>query len=846
MKGASLRRTLVLGDVIRQTALCQRDLTIMHNPNIGTNKFKTINHKLFYMFKSLFKTGWRSLQKNRLYSFINLFGLTVGITGCILIGLYISDELSFDKFNTNGSRIVRVAMDYGQGEVHNKISVTGTKVGPQLKRSFSFVEEYARLINTSRVVKYDDKLFSENRFLYADAPFFKIFSFNLLEGNAQTVLDAPNKVVLSQSTALKYFGNAQAIGKVITLEGGGDYQVTGICQDAPGNSQIKYDFVASFTSLGASKTEEWFTANYRTYLLLQKNTDQSAAEKKIDGYMKTVVRKELALKGSEYLTYQLEPLLRIHLHSQTGGLESNGNITYVYIMFVIGILIVVIACINYTNLATAQSATRLGEIGMRKVMGAHRWQLFLQFISESFIITFIALLLAVFISIQALPLLNSVTGKVLTTNSIVSPLCIAMLIVLALVISLAACAYPALILSNSGLSKILRSDFSFSNAGNRIRKSLIVVQFVISLFLIIATMVVQQQLHYMQNKSLGYDKEHIVVLPIDGKTQPAYEALKSALKQVSGVSSVGGAYESPTYVGWGDGVKKTNGDDDLGISVSAMPVDLDFIKTMKMQLVSGGDFERGDLALMDTSNNNKNFTYTFIINESAAKQLGWKPNEAIGKTLYKGDRGIVKAVVKDFHFTSLHETIKPLVIFLQPDFVHEMYVRVNTADISQTIGRIENIWKARIAWHPFEYHFLNDDYNKLYITEQKTATVFSVFAGLAIILACLGLFGLAAFTTLQRTKEIGARKILGAGTTSLVKMLCTEFLQLVCIAIVIAVPFAWFSAEKWLQDFAYRIQVNVFVFIVAGAAVLVITLLTAGYHAVKAALANPVKALRND
>ncbi len=798
------------------------------------------------MFKSLFKTGWRSVQKNKLYSFINLFGLTVGITGSILIGVYINDELSYDKFNTNASRIVRVAMDYGQGAEQNKVAVTGTKVGPQLKRSFSFVEEYARLINASRVVKYSDKLFTENRFLYADAPFFKIFSFKLIEGNKETVLDAPNKVVLSQTMAKKYFGDANAVGKVVTLEGRGDYQVTGICEDAPGNSQIKYDFVASFASLGVAKTEEWFTANYTTYLLLHGNTGLAAAEKQVDSYMRTIVRKELGFKGSEYLTYHFEPLLNIHLHSQLGGLQPNGNINYVYIMFVIGILIVVIACINYTNLTTAQSATRLGEIGMRKVMGAHRWQLFLQFISESFIITFIALLLAVFISIQALPLLNNITGKALTAESILSPLCLALLVVLALTISFAACAYPALILSNSGLSKILRSGFSFSNAGNRIRKSLIVVQFVISLFLIIATIVVQQQLHYMQNKSLGYDKEHILVLPIDGKTQPVYEALKNAVKQVPGVSSVGGAYESPTYVGWGDGVKKTKGDDDMGISVSAMPVDLDFIKTMKMQLLSGSDFERGDLAMMDTSNNNKNFTYTFIINESAAKQLGWKPNEAIGKTIYKSDRGIVKAVVKDFHFTSLHETIRPLVIFLKPDFVQEMYVRVNTADVTQTIGRIENIWKARIAWHPFEYHFLNEDYNKLYLAEQKTAAIFSLFAGLALILACLGLFGLAAFTTLQRTKEIGVRKILGAGTPSLVAMLSKEFLQLVCIAFVIAVPVAWVTAEKWLQDFAYRIQVNVFVFLAAGSAVLLITLLTAGYHAVKAALANPVKALRND
>jgi len=815
-------------------------------PETAKYDLQILNYKLFAMLKSLFKTGWRSLQKNRLYSFINLFGLTVGITGSILIGLYITDELSYDKFNTNAGNIVRVTMEDGQGETQNKTAVTGTKVGPQLKRVFSFVDDYARLINASRVIKYSDKLFTEKSVLYADAPFFKMFSFKLLDGDQATALDAPNKVVLTQSTAEKYFGNENAVGKVITMEGRGDCRVTGICADAPGNSQIQFDFVASFTSLDASKTEEWFTANYTTYLQLHNNTNITAAEKQVDGYMRSIVRKELGMKGSEYLTYHFEPLLSVHLHSSLGGLEPNGNINYVYIMFVIGVLILAIACINYTNLATAQSATRLGEIGIRKVMGAQRWQLFMQFIGESFLITFIALVFAVVISIQLLPLFNGITGKSITALSIIRPMPLLFMALLAVIVSLIACAYPAFILSNSGLSKILRSGFSFSASGNGIRKSLIVVQFVISLFLIIATIVVKLQLYYMQNKSLGYDKDHLLVLPIDTKTRPGYETLKAAIKRLPGVEGVSGAYETPTLIKWGDGVKKTKSDNDLGISVNAIPVDFDFIQTMKMHLVTGTDFQRSDLALMDTINNYKNFTFSFIINETAAKQLGWKPNEAVGKTIYKGNRGVIKAVVQDFHFTSLHETIKPLVIFLDPTFAQEMYVRVNSADVRQAISSIQGIWKTRVPWHPFEYHFLNDDYNKLYKSEQKTAAIFTVFAGLAIILACLGLFGLAAFTTLQRTKEIGVRKVLGAGTTTIVTLLCREFLQLVCVAFVIAVPLGWIAAEKWLEDFAYRISINVFVFLVAGAAVLLITLLTAGYHAVKAALANPVDSLRTE
>jgi len=782
-----------------------------------------------------------------MYSFINVFGLTIGIASCILIGLYITDEISFDKFNTNAGSIARMTMQYSEGSTTTQTAVTGTKAGPQLKRTFSFIEDFARLINTTRVVKLDDKLFTEKKVLYADSPFFKMFSFHLLSGNPSTVLNAPNKVVLTQSISTKYFGTSDPVGKTLNFGDRGDYEVTGVCENAPGNSQIQFDLVASFSSLPVAKidAEEWWTANYITYLKLQDNKNTADAEKQIDAYMRNTVSKEPGMTGSN-LIYHLEPLLSVHLHSALSGLTPNGNINYIYIMLAIGILILAIACINYTNLATAQSASRLGEIGMRKVMGAQRWQLFAQFIGESIVITFIGLALAIFISIELLPIFNNITGKALTVQAVLAPLPIAAMLLMALLVSFIACAYPAFVLSGTGLSKILRSGFSFSKSGGGLRKSLIVVQFGISLFLVIATIIVQQQLHYMQNKDLGYDKDHLLVLPVDNSILKDYESYKAAINQIPGVQSVASAYETPTYIQWGDGVRKTNASADKGISVNAIPVDQDFVKTMKIHILAGSDFTRADLALLDTSNRWKNYWYSFIINESAVKQLGWSPQEAVGKTIYKNFPGTVKAVVQDFHFSSLHEPIRPLVIFLNNDMLYTMFVRVNGSDMQATIGHISALWKARVPKRPFEYHFLNDDYNKLYIAEQKTASIFSVFAGLAIILACLGLFGLAAFTVVQRTKEIGIRKVMGAGTVNIINLLCKEFLQLVGIAFVVAVPAGWLASEKWLQDFAYRINISWMVFLMAGAGVLLITLLTVGYHAVKAAMANPVKSLRTE
>jgi len=469
------------------------------------------------MFKNYLKTALRNLAKNKLYSSINIIGLTSGLAACLLIGVFISHELSYDKFNVNADRIVRVTMEYSNAGTLNTVASTGTKVGPQFKRTFPVIDEYARTFITHNVVKSGDKIFDEPRILYADPSFFKIFSFHIVEGDATTALDAPDKIVITRSMAKIYFGNEDALNKTIT-SGGKDLRVSAVCEDVPQNSQIKFDFATQFLNLGNGvKEEQWWTANWITYFLLRDEKSIPQLQQQIVSYMKTpAVRTEAGLTGKDYLTYHLEPLTKVHLYSSLEGFEPNGSITYIYMFSVIALLILIIACANYTNLATAQSAGRSGEIGMRKVMGASKRQVFMQFMSESSFMTFIAALLALVLGILLVPYFNNITGRQFTAHNLLQPLPLISLIVFSVIVSFFAGLYPALILSGTQIMNVLKKGFNFTGGNNMLRKTLIVVQFGISVFLIIYTVIVLQQMHYMQTKNLGYDKEHIVVLPIGG------------------------------------------------------------------------------------------------------------------------------------------------------------------------------------------------------------------------------------------------------------------------------------------------------------------------------------------
>ncbi len=802
------------------------------------------------MFKNYLKIALRSLKKNKLYSSVNIVGLTIGIAGCLLIGIFVWNELTYDTFHKNADRIARVTMEYKYSGKVQDMAVTGTKVGPELKRSFPQVESYVRTMKYPMSLANGDKAFEEKNVLYADADFFTIFSFPLLRGNAATVLDGPKKVVLTSKAAKRYFGNDDPVGKVLRINGGTtEYEVTGIAAEAPLNSQIQYDVVISFASTNAFKTEKWSEANYVTYLLLNNSNQIKELDAAIQPFMKTIGNQELRIPdgSSDYKTFHLEPLRSVHLFSKIGGgLEVSGNITYIYVLSIVAVLILLIACVNYTNLATAQSVGRSTEIGVRKVMGAGKSQLLKQFLGESFVITFIGLVLAIIVSVALLPMFNAITGKEFSATLFLSPVFILGAIVLCLIISLTAGAYPAFVLSNTKLVSILKSGLRISNSGGGLRKSLITFQFVIAIFLVAATLIVIKQVSYIQHKELGYNRNQVLVLPVDYKTKSNYEQLKAAIQNILNVVSVSGAYEDPTSIGWGDGITADDGNGKKELSLNATPVDLGYLQTMGMKLAAGRDFQRNDFTSQDTSNNYANYRGTYILNEKAAADLGWTAEQAIGKTIEKSAPGPVVGVVKDFHFESLHTSIGPLLIFLDTSLVSQMFVKIQAENTAATIAALSNVWKTRVTHRPFDYHFMDEDFNALYKAEERTARLFTLFAGLAIALACLGLFALAAFTTIQRTKEIGIRKILGANAGNITLLVSKQFLTLVGIAILIAIPLAWWAGSSWMQNFAYRADLNWWIFAVAGLLAVIIAFATVSYHAIKASMANPVKSLRSE
>ena len=798
------------------------------------------------MFRNFLKLTIRQLMRQKTFTAINILGLTVGLASCILIGLFITDELGYDNFHTQGDHVVRATMDFGSSGRASFTAMTGTKVGPQFKRSFPEVREYVRFAQYTRTVSAGDRSFKESGFIYADTSFFTVFSFPLLSGDPHALAN-PQQLMITRRTALKYFGTTDVIGKVLRIDYGKDYAIAGVLQDPPGNSQIQFDFITDFARLPYAATENWFNANWFTYLLLNDPKNRSALEQRINTYMQTpAVRAEAELQGNDYLHYHLEPLRRVHLYSTLEGLEPNGSITTVYILLAIGVLILVIACFNYTNLTIAQSANRTGEIGIRKVLGAARGRLFGQFAGETLLLTMISLILAIVLSILLLPYFDQLTGKHLVAGDVLRPIPILSILGTALLIGFLAGAYPALLLSGTKLITILRSGFRLAGRGTGLRQTLIVVQFVISLFLIICTLVILQQMRYIRNKDLGFDRDHVLVVPIKYHS-PEYPALKAAMGNIPGVQQITGSNSVPTYVGWTDMLTADNGNGAIRFPVKCIPSDLGFVKTMSMRLIAGTDLTTADIPENRPLNADSTRSLSFVMNETAVRKLGWTPEQALGKTITRYmQNGVVKGVVKDFHFTSMHDAIGPILIYVDTSQVGYLLLRIGGAPLPNVLDKLQATWKHYIAQRPFEYHFLDEDFNRLYVTEQRTATLFTIFATLAIVLACLGLFGLAAISTVQRTKEIGIRKVLGADLLNICLLISRSFLRMVLLAIVIASPLAWLSAGKWLEGFAYRIPVRVWIFPLAGAAVVLLAFITVSYHALKAAAMKPAESLRSE
>jgi len=804
------------------------------------------------MFKNYLKTAWRNIKKNKLFSFINILGLSLGIATCFIIMLYVQDELSYDRFNKNANNIARVVFkaDINGGKINE--SVTMPPVAQTMKKDFPEVQDATRLLSYgSSKILYKDKVFKDDRFAFADANFFSIFTLPMMEGDAKTALLQPHTVVITQSTAKKYFGDENAIGKIITLTAVNNqpYTVTGVIKDIPADSHFHFDMFGSLTNFGDANSDTWLGGGYHTYLLLKPGSDLKKMEARfpemVKKYMGPQIEQQMGLSLEQFigkgnsLGFTLQPLVDIHLNSSTNNeFEPGGNEMYVYIFAGVAVFMLIIACINFINLSTASASKRAKEVGVRKVAGSGRLQLIKQFLSESILISFFALLIAGLCVELALPAFNAVSGKQLSFDT--KP--ILAFIGLGLLVGIVAGIYPAFYLSSFKPITVLKGKFTTANKSFGLRSSLVVFQFFISVALIIGTIVVYQQMKYIQNKDLGYNKEQLITIPnsyVLGNNEKVFK--QQMLQDPRIVSATMSYYKPAGPSNYNNGLAYPQGNDKLIVNGVDYHVDEQYISTMGMKMVSGRNFSKEFTT--DSS--------AIILNETAAKAFGWNNVTAIGKTVIRqnSDKGNnfpfhVIGVVKNFNFKSLHEAISPLYMTLQPE--GGLIFKIKTTDVTGLLATMKKQWDSYKTEQPFEYNFMDDLFNKTYSTEQKTGNILNLFSILTIFVACLGLFGLVTYTAEQRTKEIGIRKVLGASVTQVTKMLSKDFLKLVLIASVIAFPAAWWAMNKWLQSFAYRIHVSFWVFVIAGATALLIALVTVSFQAIKAALQNPVESLRTE
>lgn len=786
----------------------------------------------------------RNLRKHFSYSMINIAGLGLGLATCLLLSLWIRHELSFDKFHTKLDRIYRVSMEYSFGGQTKLVTTSPTKVLPTLQKDFGEIETGVRLYNSSAfrpfIVRKGDTMFEEGKFYYADSTLFDVFSFKLKQGDPTKALTAPNSVVLTPAMAKKYFGEADPMGQTLFINNRQDYVVTGVLEEIPSNSLIRFDFIGSFSSIEASKSQIWWSANYQTYIVVNPQADVPAVKEKFDEIVKKELASELTVAG-DYVKYYFMPMKDIYLHSDLEEPELTGSIDYVYIFSFIAILILVIACINYINLATAKAADRAKEVGVRKVVGAVRRQLIMQFIGESIVITSVAFILALFLASAGLGLFNSLTGKQFTQAMVFEPGFLILTVFVLAVIALLSGLYPALVITSFKPVNILRGNFRTSGKGVWLRKSLVVFQFTVSIILVIGTAVIMKQVGYIQDKKLGYEKDNVVMLPLDRKTYEVFDQLKTELLRNGNIVSVGRATESPVRIQAGYSVNMP-GSSDRGMITAAMPIDEGLVPTCGIELIAGRNFNEGDFARLK-----KDTVYSFIVNETALSELGIDIDKAPGHPLAMGRRkGEITGVMKDFHFASMHEKIKPLIFFSELDY-NWYFARLAPGNPEKGIADLREAAAKLTPHRPFEFKFLSERYAALYQNEQKVGAVSSAFAVLAIVIACLGLLGLVAFAAAQKTKEIGIRKVMGASAPGIVLLITKDFTVLVVAAIIIGIPLSWYLMENfWLVNFEYRTEIGAWPFVLATIGCLLVSFGTASYQAVKASMVNPANTLRNE
>jgi putative ABC transport system permease protein len=793
------------------------------------------------MFKNYLKVAFRKLWSHKVYSFINIMGLAIGMTACFLIYLYVTFELSYDSFHTKADRIYRVVADL---KTPSEVINTGGPawaVAPNAKDEFPEVEAFVRVASNSLLVRKGDIKFQEDDAVFADSALFKTFDFKLLKGNPSTALKDQLSIVFSETAAKKYFGNTDPIGQTLLVTGDGlPAKVTGVMKDIPENSQIKADVLLSMSTLtqkfNPGLDSQWSNYGSSAYLLLKPGTNAKALEAKFPAFLDRRNGTEMK-KIQMFPTLLLEPLKDVYLRSTRNG-SKTGNIINVYIFSVIAVFILLIACINFVNLTTARATERAQEVGIRKVVGADKFQLTTQFIGETVLLCLLAFFLTLIFSALLLPLFNLLAGKTISDGIFESPGKVVALFFAAIAIGLLAGIYPAFVLTSFKPITVLKGRFSTGTKGIILRKGLVVAQFTISIALIIATIVVYNQMTYMQNQDLGFSKDQMMIIDTHG--DKAKTAFKQSLSSLPGVKSTASSSSVPGGGNPGAYSEIENNKGDLQIAnLDLYFVDFDYINQFKIKMVAGRGFSKEFGT--DT-------TQAMVLNEAAVKLFGYSsPQDAIGKRFKQwGREGKIIGVMKNFHFKSLQQDIKPLSMRIEPDRWDLVTVNISASNVPATIAAIENKWKASISNRPFSYYFLDEFFDKQYKSEQRFGKLFLNFAILAIIISCLGLLGLASYSTLQRTKEIGIRKVLGASVSGIVNLLSTEFLVLVIISFAIAAPVAGFFMHKWLQDFAYHTSLNFWVFIIAGISALTIALFTVSFQAVRAAIANPVTSLRSE
>jgi putative ABC transport system permease protein len=790
------------------------------------------------MFKNYFKVALRNIKKNKTYSIINIFGLAIGMACSILIMLYVADELSYDRFHKKADNIYRVTTD-------TDLMQSGYVADVLLE--FPEVQNTARIYATKTLgrnglVSYGDKGFYTENLIMADPGFFDVFTFQFIKGNSKTSLSDTKSIVITRETARKYFGSEEPIGKILKYENQFEFQVTGVLENPPHNSHLKFDFIIpleNYKTIRESPNglKNWYNNAFITYVVLKKNTDTGILSRKLQREIEKRV-------GEKYFPLALQRMTDIHLHSHfQNEIEINGYVSSIYIFSTIAIFILLIAGINYVNLSTTRSLNRAGEVGIRKVVGAGRMQLIRQFLGESILFSILAFLLAIIIITLFLPAFNGMLNKEITLLSENFTFSAIIMTSIVIVVGLFSGIHPAILISNINPVRIIKgTSFGTSSvaAGKRIRNSLLVVQFIMSIGLIISTLVISNQMEFIQNKNLGFTKEQIIVISSNRSKEVIRKIplLKEEILQSASILDAAACSNTPgnTLSNRGISMKVAEQNDKLPIQI--LWLDHDFFKTYRIKFAAGRAFSK------DIETDTK---YSAILNESAVKMLGFTSAEdIIGKQVTTNNEIMqtVIGVTKDFHFMSLHEKIKPIIMQIEPLKFHNISARISTQNIPATIAFIKEKWNSLFPNRPFEYYFVDSDFGKQYSSDQKMNELFKWFSILAIIIACMGLFSLASLTISQKTKEIGIRKILGASIAGVFFLLSKEFIKWIIVANVIAWPAAYFFMNKWLQDFAYRIDISWWIFLLSGGIALVIALATVSFQAIKAAVANPVEALR--